>query len=363
MPRLKVRRLLAAVALLAVSAACRDDGASNTAPAPSTSAPSSPPSTPAPSPPPQGRVVTTFESGGARLQVTEVARNLDTVWSLAWDPAGALWYTERAGRLTKLGEPPRRVAGVEEVSESGLMGLEIDDRGQIFVMYTSAQDNRVVALDAGGGQRVLVSGIEKASIHDGGRLRLGPDGALYATTGDAADPELAPRGDSLNGKILRLDPATGRPRAYSRGHRNAQGLCFAPDGRLLATEHGPSGRDEVNVITEGFDGGWPERAGNGIRNYTPAVAPAGCAVYSASLIPAWRGSMLFATLAGESLRRLTFGPGGAVAAEEVLLEEQLGRLRDVAVGPDGAVYLATSNRDGRGDPRDDDDRIVRIAPA
>ena len=360
-----MRRLVAALAVLTAAAACRNDPVPETpAPPPPPAAPA-PPSSPPPPPPaaPQGRVVTTFESAGTRLQVTEVARDLDTVWSLAWDPAGALWYTERAGRLTKLGEPPRRVAGVQEVGESGLMGLEIGADGQIFVMYTSAQDNRVVALDAGGGQRVLVSGIDKASIHDGGRLRLGPDGALYATTGDAADPELAPRPDSLNGKVLRFDPATRQPRVYSRGHRNSQGLCFAPGGRLLATEHGPSGGDEVNVITEGFDGGWPERTGNGIRNYTPSVAPAGCAVYSAVLIPGWRGSMLFATLTGTSLRRLTFAPGGAVAGEEVLLENRFGRLRDVAVGPDGAVYVATSNRDGRGDPDEGDDRILRIAPA
>ena len=136
-----------------------------------------------------------------------------------------------------------------------------------------------------------------------------------------------------------------------------------PDGRLLATEHGPTVGDEINVVTSGSDGGWPDTTGNGIRNYTPTIAPAGCAVYGADLIPAWRGSMLFVTLADDDLRRLSFRPDGSVAAEEVLLDGRLGRLRDVAVGPDGAVYLATSNRDGRGSPREGDDRILRVAPA
>ncbi|MDP9071721.1 MAG: PQQ-dependent sugar dehydrogenase [Actinomycetota bacterium] len=368
-----MRCLAPALAALALAtAACRDDpgpaGGATTSPtsAVSTSTPG-PPTSPAPAPPSsaigQGRLVATFDSAGTRLQVTEVARGLDTVWSLAWDPAGALWYTERPGRVAKLGEPPRSVAGVQEGGEGGLMGLEIDGDGRAFVMYTSTRDNRIVALDPSGGQQVLVSGIQKASIHNGGRLRFGPDGALYASTGDSADPDLAPQPDSLNGKVLRIDTKSSTPTVFSRGHRNIQGLCFAPDGRLLATEHGPTFGDEINVITRGFNGGWPATMGNGIKNYTPTIAPAGCAVYGAGLIPAWRGSMLFVTLADDDLRRLSLRPDGSVAAEEVLLDGRLGRLRDVAVGPDGAVYLATSNRDGRGSPREGDDRILRIAPA
>jgi len=308
-------------------------------------------------------VVATFSSAGSRLQVTEVARGLDTVWSLAWDPAGALWFTERPGRLTKLGETPMNIAGVQEQGEGGLMGLEIDAKGRKFLMYTGTADNRVVRLEPDGSQRVLVKDIQKSGIHNGGRLRLGPDGALYASTGDAAQPELAPDPKAINGKVLRIDPESGASSVFSRGHRNVQGLCFGPGGRLLATEHGPSGNDEVNVLTRGFDGGWPGTSGNGIKNYSSSVAPAGCAVYQADLIPAWRGSMLFTTLRGTSLRRLTFDAKGAVTGEEVLLDDELGRLRDVAVGPDGAVYLATSNQDGRGSPRDGDDRILRISPA
>ena len=349
-------------------------GAGSGQPGAGLSAPSSPPSAPgstpptsspapaAPAPPP-GRVVATVTSAGTRLQVTEVARDLDTVWSLAWDPAGALWYTERPGRLTRLGDRPQQVDGVQERAEGGLMGLEIDGQGRKFLMYTSAHDNRVVRLEPDGSQRALVEGIEKAGIHNGGRLRFGPDGALYASAGDAARTDLPPDPASANGKVLRIDPESGNSSMFSRGHRNVQGLCFAPDGRFLATEHGPSGNDEVNALTRGFDGGWPRTSGNGLKNYPSSIAPAGCTVYGAGLIPAWRDSMLFATLRGTALRRLTLDAKGSVSGEEVLLEGELGRLRDVAVGPDGAVYLATSNQDGRGRARDGDDRILRVSPA
>ncbi len=301
--------------------------------------------------------------GPVELEVTEVARGLEVPWSLAWDPTGALWFTERTGTLTRLNGPSREITGVTPVGEGGLMGLEIDGQGRMFLMYTGAQDNRIVRLEADGAQTVLVSGIARASIHDGGRLRFGPDGTLYASTGDAAQPALAPNPSSLNGKVLEVDANNGGATVFTRGHRNPEGLCFAPGGRFLSTEHGPTGNDEINVLTEGFDGGWPGTSGNGIRNYSPSVAPAGCTVYSADLIPQWKGSMLFGTLRGESLRRLTFAPDGSVAGEEVLYEDRYGRIRDVAVGPDGAVYFTTSNRDGRGNPRSGDDRILKIAPA
>ena len=302
--------------------------------------------------------------GKARLQVSVVAHNLDTVWALAWDSSGKLWYTERPGRLTRLGDAPRTIAGVEERGEAGLMGLEIDRQNRIYLMYTASDGNRIVRLNADGSQTVLVKGIRAASIHDGGRLRFGPDGMLYATTGDAGDGDLArPNSGTLNGRILRIDPNTGRYSVFSTGHRNPQGLCFAPDGRLFSTEHGPDRGDEINIITQGSDGGWPDTTGNGIHNYTPTIAPAGCTFYTGDLIPQWKGSLLFVTLKDNSLRRLTFNSDGKVAGEEVLYKGEFGRLRDVRVGPDGAVYLATSNRDGRGNPGPDDDRILKLAPA
>ena len=342
------RRAAIVLALSLLAAACSDSSDSSNPPA---------------APPANGAGVTEPAAGPVELQVTEVARGLRVPWSLAWDSSGAMWFTERPGRLTKLNGPSRDIAGVSPVGEAGLMGLEIDRQGRMFLMYTAAQDNRIVRLEADGSQKVLVSGIARAAIHDGGRLRFGPDGTLYASTGDAGQTGLAPNPSSLNGKVLKVDPDNGGATVFSRGLRNPQGLCFAPGGRFLSTEHGPTGNDEVNVLTEGFDGGWPGTAGNGIRNYSPSVAPAGCVVYDANLIPQWKGSMLFGTLRGQGLRRLTFAADGSVAGEEVLYEGEYGRIREVAVGPDGAVYFTTSNQDGRGTVQPGDDRIMRIGPA
>ena len=295
------------------------------------------------------------ERQAARLEVTVVADGLATPWALAWDPDGRLWSTERGGTLRRVGGDAvveRRIEGVVENGEAGLMGLEIDSAGRFYVMYTAADENRIVRLLEDGSQETLVDGIPAGSIHDGGRIRLGPDGALYASIGDAGD-------SSRPGRILRIDLDSGQSEDFSTGHRNVQGICFDGD-RLIVTEHGPDEGDEVDVVERGEDGGWPETVGNGsIANYTPTIAPAGCTVYDEELIPQWRGSLLFVTLKDESLRRIDLDSG----REETLYAGEYGRLRDVRVGPDGAVYLATSNRDGRGSPTGADDRILRIAPA
>lgn len=349
-----LRRFAAIVALSA--AACGANGGADT-PAPERSGGE------VPGPDLPTTVTSQTAEGPVDLNVTDVATGLDTVWSMAFDRDGHLWYTERLGRVTRLGDKPQTVPGVVETGEAGLMGLAFDGSGRRYLAYTSATDNRVVRSDPDGGSpAVLVSGIKKAAVHDGGRLAFGPDGALYVATGDAADPDLAQDDNSLNGKILRIDVATGAVEKWSKGHRNVQGLCFAPDGRFLATEHGPERGDEINDLHRGDNGGWPQQTGNGIKNYTPTIAPAGCAVYDAALIPQWKGSMLFVTLKERDLRRLTFAPDGSVETEEILFDGAYGRLRDVVVAPDGAVYLATSNRDGRGDPKPGDDRILRLAP-
>ena len=309
-------------------------------------------------------VVSQTAQGPVRLTTSDVATGLDTPWSMAFDKDGKLWFTERPGRLRRLGDAPENIPGVVEIGESGLMGIAFDRAGRRYLWYTTATDNRLVRYDAPGAPpAVLVSGVQKAQFHDGGRLALGPDGAIYVGTGDATQPDLAQDDHSLNGKVLRVETTTGQATVFSKGHRNVQGLCFAPSGRFLSTEHGPDRGDEVNDLHQGDNGGWPATTGNGIKNWTPTIAPAGCAVYNADLIPAWKGSMLFATLKEQDLRRLTFNPDGSVASEEVLFDNTFGRLRDVVVAPDGSVYLATSNQDGRGSPQAGDDRIIRIAPA
>ena len=305
------------------------------------------------------------------LRAKDVATDLETVWSIAFAPDGSMHATERAGVIRSWSVHPdgrfeeagfTEVQGVVEAGEAGLMGLAIDGQARRFVMYTAASENRIVRLEPDGSQTVLVDGIEAGSVHDGGRLVLGPDGMLYASTGDAGN-ESTVEAAGLNGRVLRIDPDSGRHEVFTSGHRNPQGLCFSKSGTLFSTEHGPDRGDEVNVLEKGRDYGWPDSTGTGLVNYTPTIAPSGCAVYEHDLIPQWRGDLLFGTLRDQSLRRLHLDPAQeVVVGQERLYAGDFGRIRDVVVGPDGAVYLATSNHDGRGRPRPGDDRILRLAP-
>jgi glucose/arabinose dehydrogenase len=216
-------------------------------------------------------------------------------------------------------------------------------------------------------------------------LRFGPDGRLYATTGDATEGRIAQDLASLGGKTLRLNPDGTIPAdnpfpgsaVYSLGHRNSQGLDWDPkSGLQFQTEHGPSGfdgpggGDEVNIVEAGKNYGWPlihhrqTRAGlePALLEYTPAVAPSGASFSRGALLPSFDGDFFFATLRGEKLIRVRLEAGNRrrVAETEDLLSGVYGRLRDVVSGPDGALYIATSNRDGRGRVRTGDDRILRV---
>lgn len=249
---------------------------------------------------------------------------------------------------------------------------------------------RLVRMRMEGGRlgppQTLIDGIPGARNHDGSRLAFGQDGFLYVTTGDAGSARSAQDMNSLAGKILRVSvdgrPAPGNPfgnSIWTSGHRNPQGLVFQPGtGRLYAIEHGPATDDEVNVIVGGGNYGWPAVAGfcdqsderaycaahavvEPVEAWTPTVGTSGADFYGANAIPGWRGSLLVTSLRGAALWRIQLSPDGRrPVRSERLLQGQLGRLRDVLVGSDGAVYLATSNRDGRGSPGPDDDRIVRL---
>jgi aldose sugar dehydrogenase len=241
-----------------------------------------------------------------------------------------------------------------------------------------------------GTPEVLLADIPGSSIHNGARLAVGPDRLLYVTTGDASDASIAQNRDALAGKVLRLtlegQPAPGNPfgtRIYSYGHRNPQGMVFATDGSLYVTEHGPSDNDEVNRIEAGRNYGWPNVHGrcdgdsgpgelsfcsaNNVAEpmaiWTPTIAPAGVAYYDHTLISGFRRSLIFATLKDATLYRLALSTDGrTVQSTETLFVREFGRLRAVLVSPDGAIYLGTSNRDGRGTPMPTDDRIIRIRP-
>jgi len=323
---------------------------------------------------------------GAR--VSTVATGLEIPWDLAFLPDGRALITERPGRVRLLSrerrlrrEPVGRI-DVSAQGEGGLLGVAVDPRfGQdndfVYFFFTTSAGMEVaryrmrstrLTRDA-----TILDGIEAGAIHDSGRIRFGPDGRLYVSTGDAGQPELAQDPGSRNGKFLRLDPEEyrgggGTPEIFSRGHRNAQGFAWQPRSRrLISTEHGPDGDDEVNLVTRGGNYGWPRARGRdhgGFRAplavYADAIAPSG-ATFVTLPGSAWSGDLLFAALRGEQLRRLRLDRR-RVTLNRPLFRGRYGRLRTVVEAPDGSLYVLTNNRDGRGAPRSGDDRILRVIP-
>ena len=337
-------------------------------------------------------VIAGVASAFAEPRVNVVAGGLEVPWSLAFAPDGRLFVTERPGRIrvvrdSRLEPEPVATLPVAHAGEGGLMGLALDptfaDSGRLYVCYTAQRNdrlvNRVVALTLRDGQahedRVLIEDIPGAGIHDGCRLKFGPDGKLYVTTGDAGDSRRAQRLDALNGKILRINadgtvpsdnPTNGSP-VYSFGHRNVQGIAWDRAGRLWASEHGPSGipccHDEINVILPGRNYGWPHVYGKAHdRRFVDPVVESGNDTWAPAGI-AFLGEHLYvAALRGRRLLRITPNADASSAQVANLLERAYGRLRDVVTGSDGALYVTTSNRDGRGAAASNDDRILRVEP-
>ena len=323
-------------------------------------------------------------SAGAAPRV--LVTGLEVPWGVAFLPDGAALVTERkSARLLRVAPdgtvtPVGTVAGVVAQGEGGLLGVAVSpnfaaDRA-VFVAYTSATDNRVVRLRAaadgtvdGAAQQVVVSGIVKAGIHNGGAVAFGPDGLLYIGTGDAGRRAPAQDRADLGGKILRVTadgaPAPGNPfgsAVYSLGHRNVQGLAFAPDGTLYAAEFGQNRFDEINRITAGGNYGWPEVEGVGERpGFTDPLVTWSTDEASPSGLAYAGGALYAAGLRGERCGGSPVTGPGAVGTPEALFTGEFGRLRAVTPTPDGAaLWTTTSNRDGRGDPVPDDDRILVV---
>jgi glucose/arabinose dehydrogenase len=307
-----------------------------------------------------------------------VASGLAVPWGLGFLPDGSALVAERnSARILQLrpGQAPQALGTVPNVvpgGEGGLLGLAVSPTYSqdqyVYAYFTAANDNRIVRfrLTAIGTQQVVLSGIAKSTIHNGGRIAFGPDGNLYAGVGDANVTSNAQNTNSLNGKILRMTPTGGVPAGnpfgnlvYSYGHRNVQGLSWDPQGRLFATEFGQNTWDEVNQIVAGGNYGWPTAEGtstnpafrNPIVTWSTAVAsPSGAAIAN--------GNLFAAALRGTRLWVVPLS-GGTPVAE---LQGTYGRLRTVALGPDGYLWVATSNRDGRGTPAANDDRVLRFPP-
>jgi len=330
---------------------------------------------------------------GSRVTVEVIARNLEAPWALALASDGRLFVTERAGRIRlvaggQLQRKPVAVLKVVARNEAGLLGLALDPRfdenGFLYVCYTAAPTsgdhgyNRIARLTFRDGvaanETVLLDNMPAGVAHDGCRLKFGPDGKLYATLGDVGMRDLAQRLDSLAGKILRLNADGSVPAdnpfagslVYSLGHRNPQGLAWDRDGRLIASEHGPTGHDEINYIRPGANYGWPRVRGKaGEAPFLDPIIESGNDTWAPSGI-AIRDHELFMTgLRGQQLYRMTLGPELEVTRRPSLLAGTHGRLRDVVVAPDGALYVCTSNRDGAADPATvpEEDFILKVTPA
>ncbi|MEV0199340.1 PQQ-dependent sugar dehydrogenase [Nonomuraea sp. NPDC050691] len=378
---MKFRKILLVAGLAAAVGACSatggtangvtgGDGTTGAATAPP---PADPPSATADDPgkgsPPAG----TAQPGEPRT----VARDLAVPWAMAFLPGGDALVTERdtarllrvtpQGRVTEVAT----VEGVEPDGEGGLMGVAVKGE-QVFLYFTAAEDNRIVRYGFAGGRlgepKVIVRGIPKGGIHNGGRLAFGPDGYLYATTGETGEDDLAQQRDSLGGKILRMTtdgaPAPGNPfgtLVYSLGHRNVQGLAWDPSGRLYASEFGQSAYDELNLIKPGANYGWPEVEGRGddprftnpvVTWPTSEASPSGLAYAAGSL---WMGA-----LRGQRLWQIPLDGAGRAGRPVARFTDVYGRLRGVVAAPGGTLWVSTSNKDGRGSARPGDDRILSV---
>ncbi|MEV6351225.1 PQQ-dependent sugar dehydrogenase [Streptomyces hydrogenans] len=363
-----------AVAALLLAAGCSpggDTGVRGGAPPSASASGSSGPGTSAPA------------AGEGRVTVAgTLTEGLRSPWGLAALPGGDLLVSSRddrtvtrvdgrSGAKRSLGEVPGVVPG----GEGGLMGLAVRE-GWVYAYLTAESDNRIVRMRYGGGAgdrlgapEPVLTGIPKGTIHNGGRIAFGPDGMLYAGTGETGETGLAQDRASLGGKILRMTPegkpAPGNPFAdsvvYSYGHRNVQGIAWDAEGRLWAAEFGQNTWDELNLVEAGRNYGWPEVEGTaGKAGFVDPVAQWPTSEASPSGIAWARGAVWMAGLRGERLWRIPVSGAERSGEPEAFLGGQYGRLRTVLADGSGGLRLVTSETDGRGTPEAGDDRILRL---
>lgn len=334
---------------------------------------------------------------GIPYDIEFVAEGLNVPWEMVFSDEETIYFTERPGNLRvirsgELKEEPLLELGAPFISggEGGLLGLEIDpnfEENRYMYIYHSYEENgavlnRVLRIIVGNEKaqidQVIFDGIVGATNHNGGRIKIGPDGMLYITAGDKYEPDLAQNPGSMGGKIFRIhldgsipsdNPFAGSP-VYSYGHRNPQGLAWHPEsGQLYSSEHGQSAHDEINKIEAGKNYGWPIIEGNETEDgmVSPILhsgnetwAPSGMTFVSEG---PWENQLMVANLRGTQLLKVELDASGeGVNNVEMLFKEEYGRIRNIVEGPDGYLYMMTNNRDGRGIAADNDDRIIRLIP-
>jgi len=320
--------------------------------------------------------------------ISILVENLDTPWALAFLQSGELLVTERNGRISMINDDNiiqiAKITDSKELGEGGLMGLAIHPNyranNYIYLYYTYSSEendtlNKVVRYSLQNNslaeEKIIVDKIPGAIFHNGGRIKFGPDGLLYITTGDSREPSLSQNTNSLAGKILRVTDEGIIPannpfgnEVYSYGHRNPQGITWDDKGTLYSSEHGrsgiQSGLDELNLIKRGDNYGWPDSQGNEVQAGTvsPLLHSGPDVTWAPGGIQYLDEKLYFVGLKGSTLYEYDI-PSGVLNEHFV---NEYGRLRDIILGPDNMLYITTSNRDSRGDVRAGDDKIIRINP-
>lgn len=317
---------------------------------------------------------------------TTLISTLSVPWELVWGPDDFLWVTERNGKISRIHpdtgaqQEVFTISNVAQVGESGLLGMvhhpNFTTNPYVYVVYTYTNGNvlleRLVRYTYTNAtlsdETILIDQIPANSNHNGSRLLITEDLHLFMTTGDAGNTSLSQNMNSLGGKILRVNLDGSIPNdnpftdsyIYSLGHRNPQGLVLHPNGNLYSSEHGPSTDDEINKIQSGKNYGWPEVKGTidtpneetfavttetieSIFNWTPTIAPSDLIYYTSNRIPEWTNKFLLTVLKDQKVIALTLSTdGNTITKEEIFFEEQFGRLRDIAVSPEGRIFIATN---------------------